>query len=306
MCIDDLKRIAAFAGLPATAMTALAADARRVRLPSRRWLVQPGRALAGHYYLLDGRVRIVGDGSPEVVSAGSQRAQTAVYPGAIGVETLLPSLFLRVDPEQLDWPSEAGELGVPEVRSDDDGWQRRFLMSPLLQKLAPAAWQSILRAMSRHTHEAGEQIVTAGASADRCYVLCAGNAEIATAAGRPIATLQPGNLFGEEALISGAVRNASVRMRTAGATVSLAAVQFENLLLHAVVQPLADAEERWLISLDDEPAAGAIAMAVAGARAAARTLPPHQRYGIVGGTRRERALTAFLLIQQGIDAAPVA
>jgi CRP-like cAMP-binding protein len=306
MSIEDLKRMPAFADLPAAAMTALAAEARRVRLPPRRWLVQPGRVLAGHYYLLDGRVRIVGDGAPVIVTAGTERAQSAVYPGAAGVETLSPSLFLKVNPEPPGWAPDAGELGVPEVRSDDDAWQRRFLMSPLLQRLEPPAWQRILRAMSRQTHDAGEQIVAAGQGADRCYVLCAGRAEVTTAAGLRLATLQPGSLFGEEALISGAVRNASVWMRSAGATVSLPAVHFDSLLLHAIVQPLGDAHGRRLISLDPEPPAAAIRMAVAEIRVAVRSLAPAQRYGVVGGSRRERALAAFLLVQLGIDAAPLA
>jgi len=302
--IDELKRLPAFAARPLPELEALAAGARRVRLPARRWLVQSGRVLAGHYYLLDGRVRVVGgDGLGEIVVGGSARAATPVHPGSMAVETLLPSLFLRVEPDVAGWPD--GVAGVPDVCWDDDAWQRRFLTSPLLQRLAPADWQRILRATSRQQHEAGERILTAGTSGNRCYVLCAGSAEVAAVDGRRLALLQCGDLFGEDALISRSLRNASVTMLGAGATVSLPADDFDALLLKLVVRPVEAAGGRQLISLDGHPRPGTITMAVADIRDAAPRLAPLTPYVIVGGTARERALAAFLLAQRGIDAAPL-
>lgn len=304
MDIDKLKRLPAFAARPLPELEALAAGARRVRLPARRWLVQPGRVLVGHYYLLEGRVRVVGpDGLAEIVAGGSVRAVTPVHPGSMAVETLLPSLFLRVEPDSAGWPE--GVPGVPEVCWDDDAWQRRFLTSPLLQRFAPAAWQRILRAMSRHQHEPGARILTAGTTGDRCYVLCSGSAEVAAADGRRLALLQPGALFGEDALISGAVRNASVTMLGAGATVSLPADDFDALLLRVVVRPVEAACGRQLISLDRPAPPGAVAVGLAEIRDSVPRLAPVTAYAIIGGTVRERALAAFLLAQRGVDAAPL-
>ncbi|MFU8817323.1 MAG: cyclic nucleotide-binding domain-containing protein [Pseudomonadales bacterium] len=308
MYLDVLKRLPAFVGLPAAALEALAAGARQLRLPPRRWLVRSGRALAGHYYLLEGRVRVVGGaaGSAAVVAAGSTRAREPIYPGAREVETLSSALFLRVDPHAPDVTAIAGLPDVVEVRADDDLWQQRFLLSPLMQRLDPAAWQQILRAMTTEQQQRDECIIAAGAAADRCYVLCSGRAEIIGADGATaVATLSPGSLFGEDALITGRVRNASVWMRSSGSTVSLPAELFATWLLHRVVQPLAHPDGRRLLSLDRHPPAAALHLPVTDIRAAARTLSPEHHYAIVGATHRERALAAFLLTQQGLDARPV-
>jgi CRP-like cAMP-binding protein len=307
VCIDLLKRMPTLARLSSPTLAALAAGARRVRLPSGRWLVRPGRTLSHHYYLVRGRVRIVSGDSSAVVSAGSQRARDPIYPGAVGVETLAASEFLRLSLEALgEPPVEPASLGVPEVRVDDCAWQVRFLTSPLLQRLDPADWQRILRAMTLRRHEPGEQVIAAGSDADCCYVLCAGRAEVRAAGGRSLASLGPGTLFGEDALISGSRRNASVFMCSAGATGTLPAERFEALLLNAVARPQRHICGRRLISLDPSPPAGAIAIRLADIRTTARSLATDQRFAIVGGTARERALAAFLLAQLGLDAEPAA
>ena len=304
MYLDELKRLPAFADLPSATLEALASGARPLRLPSRRWLVRPGRALVGHYYLLEGRIRLTDAGAGRVVAAGSARAREPVYPGAREIETLTAALFLRVDPPAPDIVAATDLADVAEVR-DDDPWQQRFLMSPLMQRLEPAAWQRILRAMTSERHLAGERIISAGATADRCFVLCSGRAEILSAdAGSMLATLEPGSLFGEDALITGRVRNASVLMRSPGSTVSLPADQFAIWLLQTVVQPLSHPHDRHLISLDPLPTAAAHHLPVADIRTAARALSPECRYAIVGATARERALASFILAQLGIDARP--
>src|SRR5690606_17657091 len=141
----------------------LAAGARRLRVPARRWLVRPGRVLAARVYLLEGRVRLVEAERAVIVNAGSARARRAVYPGAAGVATLATSVFLWVDPAGLDGPGpHPAGLGMPEVNAAESSWQRRFLTSPLMQRLEPAAWQRVLRAMSRTRRHAGEVIIRAG------------------------------------------------------------------------------------------------------------------------------------------------
>jgi CRP-like cAMP-binding protein len=304
VCIDHLKRLPAFAQLPLSTLESLAADARCVRLPAGRWLVRPGRALSDHYYLLRGRVRIHGGRAAAVVAGGSPLAREPVYPGALGIETLTPAEFLRLSGDRVPLAATPAALGVPDVQVDAADWQTRFLLSPLLQRLEPAAWQRLLRAMTQRHHEAGEQLIAAGDPADCCYVLCAGGAEVRDADGRLLAALAPGSLFGEDALISGATRNASVRACSAGATVSLPAERFEALLLNMVVRRCRDLHGRCVITLDRVATAGQIRVPAADIRTAARSLSRERAYAIVGGAPRERVLAAFLLAQFGIDAEP--
>jgi CRP-like cAMP-binding protein len=308
MLVAQLRHFADFESLPPAALEVIAERARRLRLPARRWLVRPGRVLPDRYYLFEGRARLLEGGRSGIVNAGSARARRAVYPGAAGVETLTSAVFVSIDPALLE--CEAGsdtQLGVPEVTLGESSWQRRFLTSPLMQRLDPIAWQRILRAMRSQRYERGALVIEAGQRADCCYVLCSGQAQIRTADGTAVvAVLEPGALFGEDALVSGRERNADVVMNTAGSVVSLAAEQFQAWLLDAVVRPLRAADGRPLISLGPDCPSALLPMPLAGIRTAARSLSPAQRYGIVGGGWRERSLAAFLLAEQGINARPLA
>lgn len=315
MDLDELRRFPAFAGLTQPGLEAVACQARQVRLPPRRWLVQPGRHLRGQYFLLEGRVRLV-DGSRQLeVAAGAARARQPVHPGiggaarSAGVATLTRARFLFVDMASLALPWQQDDApALPEVASGAACWQQAFLASPLLERLPPVAWQRILRAMTARSHQAGDAVIRFGEAAPCCYVLCSGRAEVlAPGCNSVLAVLAPGDLFGEDALITGGVRNASVRMSCAGATVALPADCFQRWLLDAVVVPLGEPGGRRLLHLGapGPQGAGALPLPLAQVRRQASRLSRRHRYAITGGTARERALAAFLLAQQGVDARPL-
>ena len=305
-----LRHFADFEAWDTGDLAAVARRARRLRVPAGRWLVRPGRTLSGCFFLVEGRIRLLEGGRSVIVNAGSARARRAVYPGSAGVETLTPAQFLNVDSTALDTVRAVqaeGLPGVPLVSVAEASWQRRFLTTPLMQRLEPVAWQRILRAMSRADYPAGAPIIEAGRQADCCYVLCSGRAEVRDAAGgRVLGVVEPGGLFGEDALVSGRARNAAVIMAAAGRVVSLPAQQFQSWLLDAVVQPLPDLQGRPVISLGGERPGAVLNVMPGRVRGAGARLSPVRRYAIVGGTWSERSLAAFLLAEQGIDAAPVA
>ena len=309
MAAAELSRFIGLEGLPGDTLEDLAGKARRLRLPAGRWLVRPGRRLSMQVFLLHGRVRLLQGGRSVVVSAGSARARRPIYPGAAGVETLTSAEFLRVDPALL--ASVAGlaggeDPGVPEVLADDASWQGRFLASPLMQRLDGPAWQRILRAMSRERYASGTPIIRAGGGAECCYVLCAGRADIVRpGTGETLAVLEPGSLFGEDALVSGRARNADVVMREDGSSVSLSAEHFQAWLLDAVVRPLGAVGERPVVSLDPSCRRARLWPTLDDIRQAGRALSPGVEHAVTGGTWPERTLAAFLLAEQGIDARPL-
>jgi hypothetical protein len=303
MDAEQLRAFADFESLPPATLEMLALRSRAMRLPPGRWLVRPGRSLGGRLYLLEGRLRLDHGNGWSQLAAGDERARHAVYPGCTSAQTLTGARLLRFDVETAAWLDSDGPLGVPEVALDESSWQCRFLASPFMQRLTPAAWQRILRAMTAAAWDAGEEVVQAGAPADHCFVLCKGRAEVREADGAVLAHLGPGDLFGEEALITGAMRNATVRMTEPGATVSLAADRFERWILREVVVPASDGDARVVISLDG-PAPGVIGLAPAALRQGAQRLAREQAYAVTGASPGARYLAAFLLIRAGIDARP--
>jgi len=310
----ELKAFAPFREFSAADLAAAAAASRRIRLPARRWLVRPGRMLADHFFLLEGRVLLVAGGRASVVTAGSERARRAVYPGAAGVETLTEAVFADVPAAALERPGSAGPEAAglpapPQVSAAEGSWEQAFLTSPLMARLPAAAWQRVLRAMTRHTFAAGQAIIQAGEPGECCYVLTAGRAQISRADGQVIAGVAPGQLFGEDALVTGAARNASVVMTEAGGAVSLPGEEFRHRLLDAVVRPARRPGDRCVLSLDGASGVSAgpqaLPLALHEVRAAAVSLCRRERYAIVGGRCAERVLAAFLLAEQGLDARPV-
>ncbi|HEX7037727.1 MAG TPA: cyclic nucleotide-binding domain-containing protein [Pseudomonadales bacterium] len=297
---ERLRQFSDFATLDPAALAAVAASSKRLRVPARRWLLRAGRRLSGRFYLLEGRVQLVEQGRPVIVAAGSARARRMIYPGAAAVETLTPAEFLRV---LVPAPEHAADLpaGVPDLLAEEC-WQQRFLSSPLMQRLDPQIWQRVLRAMRRIRFAAGERLIRLGAGADCCYVLCSGSAEIRSADGRPLARLEPGSLFGEDALICGGVRNADVVACVAGTAMALEAERFRGWLLEEVVQPIGEIGARIAVDLG-----GGIGLRVAvpALRRVAPELDREVGYAITGGSVAERNLAAFLLAEHGLDARPL-
>ncbi len=104
-------------------------------------------------------------------------------------------------------------------------------------------------AMTRRSVAAGEGIVRYAGSGDAFYVIEQGEAEVLRPDPRTgqlvkVATLSAGASFGEEALLRGGLRNATVRMSKAGSLMVLAVSDFDQLVashfVHEVSPEIAD------------------------------------------------------------------
>jgi len=305
MLLHRLRRFAAFSQLSPADLARVANRVRVLSLPAGRWLVRPGRELAGSYYLDRGRVRLYEP--DEVVDAGSARAAQAVYPGARGVATVTSADLLQVDMAAFGDLLESS-IEVPPLYETiwlTEGWESRFLGGHLLQQLRPCQWQRLLRGLRPTTLTAGEVVVCEGETGKECYVLCSGSAEV-WAAGRCLARVGPGDLFGEDALITGAARNASVIMTADGAVRALPDDLFRMLLL-----PLRVAAERAgdrPVRLDIGKHASGVGLHVPIAQLRERLgeMQEGVGYWVVGGNPGQRTLAAFILSQHGLHVAGVA
>ncbi len=300
-----------------------------LRLPQRRWVVRAGRRLQGHLYLMRGQVQLsLADGRMLDVSGQTARARMPVYPGPAAILTLTPVQLLRLDAtsEELEAATRADDDSasrtsqLPEVQPPDRCWQHRFLSSALLQRLSPTSWQRLLRAMVGASFNAGDAVVIEGRPGDLCYVLRTGRAEVHRD-GRVLATLSPGDLFGEEALITGSGRNASILMTESGSVMTLSVEAFQRLLLAEVVRTIDQPGRRILLHIEDAladlgqrssarhagtgPDQGAPPVRLKSFREAATSLRKDAAYAVAGGSAPQQALAVFLLARQGIVAAPL-
>ncbi|MEZ5561322.1 MAG: cyclic nucleotide-binding domain-containing protein [Pseudomonadales bacterium] len=300
----QLRRFEPFRALSTESLRRLARHVREIRVPVRRCLLQPGRRLVGRYFLLEGRVRLVASGGAVLeVQAGSVRACRAIYPGACRIEAVTGVRLLCLAPAGEEALQPERCVGAPEPLVLP-AWQRRFLSSPLLSRLSMTDWQGLLRAMRPRPTCAGELLLGEGDPADGCYVLGEGRARVERG-GRMLAELGPGQLFGEEALITGARRNADVVALGDGLVLHLPERSFRCFLLEVLLRPLDQAHRRSMLRLDG-PRPGCAFLPVGELRHAAGRLDPATLYVVAGGDARQQALAAFILAEQGIDALPVA
>jgi len=89
-----------------------------------------------------------------------------------------------------------------------------FLMGcPIFEGTTPAVLLEVAEQMTRQRVATGTTIIQQGSEGDRFYVIRAGTVEVQSDSGsgpRKVATLGKGNYFGERALITGELRNATV------------------------------------------------------------------------------------------------
>jgi putative ABC transport system ATP-binding protein len=83
--------------------------------------------------------------------------------------------------------------------------------------LSPSEITHVAEQMKKRSYRLGSQIIRQGDEGDEFFLMVDGEVEVTTlerAGGSPIATLGPGEFFGEAALISGEPRNATVTSRS--------------------------------------------------------------------------------------------
>lgn len=130
---------------------------------------------------------------------------------------------------------------------DDDfqeDWDNVFVRSKLAANMSNRAIHQLLSQIADIEVKAGDTIVKANSRGDYFYIIKQGNAIVETASAGPFAgqqfELNPGNYFGDEALVADTVRNASVKMTTDGVLGRVDIDAFNHLIKQHLVSPLTD------------------------------------------------------------------
>lgn len=295
---ERFRQFADFARFDRDALTSLDRHVRELQFPGGRTLLREGRQLQGRYYLLAGTVRI---GPPDsIVEAGSSQARQRLYPGSRVITTMAPCTLLYVDWERARFLGDAPVT----LHADDEGWRERFLLSPMMRKTCPSEWRAILSELELSPLTRGQRVIEEGATAEGCFVLRSGHAVVHT--GRhTFAYLMPGDFFGEDALVTGRVRNASVTMIEEGSVLRMPEHVFRQMLLEPLVAKRHAAGRGVLVNAGATRIEGTVQVSLRWLRQQLRRLDRNKPHYVVGGGHEERSLAALILIQAGFDAAAV-
>ena len=127
-----------------------------------------------------------------------------------------------------------------------------LLQSRAFHKIPPANLQAVFMRMQRMSYSAGDTVIRQGGEGDYFYAIVDGRCVVTRETplnreGVKLAELGKGDTFGEEALISGAKRNATVSMLTDGVVMRLGKDDFNTLLNEPMLQWVDVEEARALI-----------------------------------------------------------
>lgn len=201
-----------------------------------------------------------------------------------------------------------------EHDKDDDGrnWIRRMRHIMSFKSMPAANIKTLLQRMETIPVAKGDVIIQQGSQGDYYYVLTEGEARVTRTV--ELATLSPGTSFGEEALLSGAKRNASVTMKTDGQLMRLAIDDFNELLKEPLLDRITADEARvrvargdvWLdvrhvTEFNHSHLPKAINIPLHELRMRLTELKKDKKYVCYCGTGRRSSAAAFLLVQNGFN-----
>lgn len=116
----------------------------------------------------------------------------------------------------------------------NDEMMQVLARTPLFRGLRPRQLERLSRSFVERTYEAGDVIVTQGKGGEGFFVIFSGDAEAVLVRGDGTSTvlnpLGPGDFFGEMALLTEALRSASVIARTPVTCVVLTRWNFLSIL----------------------------------------------------------------------------
>lgn len=211
---------------------------------------------------------------------------------------------------------EETEAATPPatVPADEDrSWIRKMRHIMAFKNMPPANIKSLLERMETLLVQEGDVIVKQGEPGDYYYVLTEGTAQVTRTI--ELAQLEAGNSFGEEALVSGTVRNATVTMTSEGMLMRLSKENFDELLKDPLLDRVSPDEARervnkgaqWLdVRHAKEYTHGhlhkAISIPLHEMRIRMNELDKDKHYICYCGTGRRSSAAAFLLVQNGYEA----
>lgn len=312
----------------------LPADRTQLAKQSSVLQYQPGQAMfrngelaRTHAYLIEGSVELTNDAGVRVLRAEDDEAAHPLAPGprrtAAG-RALTAARVLYVDREQLDvfltW-TQAGEMEVSEIGAEAEGaeghdWMTALLQSKAFLRIPPANIAQIFSSMEPVSFGAGETILRQGEPGDYYYVVTDGRCQVVleTAGGleeEELAQLGVGRCFGEEALVSGEPRNATVRALTRCSLMRLSSTAFSRLLKAPLLNEVTlDEKPESAVLIDVRLPAefmaghlpGAVNLPLNHLRKLADSLKTGVSYWVYCDTGRRSASGAFLLSERGFDA----
>lgn len=310
--------------LTPASLAELSAKARVEHIEARHFVFKQDMADNYHTYLLSGEVELLLDG--QIIGklvAGSTAAANSIdpkQPHQLTCRALEPVRVLRVDANLLEILLDSGDSSSIIADESETGidWMARLFASPLFHWIPAANLQQILIKMESIPVKKGQVLIQQDTEGQYFYAVQEGLLSVQrkiAGVSREVAKLQPGQMFGEAALLSTLPTNASVIALQEGSVMRLQKAHFEALIRNPIMRWYDAAHCSTLIK------EGAIWLDVRSPEEyqkshlpnskhiplfdlyqSVRQLDSNYQYIVYSNDERRSAVGVFLLLQNGIDA----
>ena len=219
----------------------------------------------------------------------------------------------------LTWDQTAGYEVTEYDGSQDLEWMIRMLRSETFQKLPPSNINALFARFEPIEVKANQVIIRQGDAGDFYYIIKTGKANVSRKTEKDgkvsvVGQLGEGDGFGEEALLSGAPRNATVVMAAEGVLMRLTRKDFDELMREPLVKWVTLDQAKALaqqgaglldVRTEDEfrngTIKGSINLPLTLLRRKAAELDSKRHYVVLCQTGSRSCAAAFLLTQRGFE-----
>ncbi|HSS65761.1 MAG TPA: cyclic nucleotide-binding domain-containing protein, partial [Gammaproteobacteria bacterium] len=298
----------------------------------KKKIFKEGARDAYTFYLLDGELELQTKGeAPVRMRAGDSnalRALAQLLPRRYTAVALTPVTIFRIDRGLLDHilsndqiSDQSGMVEVEELEDEDGAdWMTRLISSELFTRLPHDNIQRFFTELEALPVSTGDVVVEQGTEGDYLYIVAEGRCAVTRQAAEggkehQLAVLRAGDVFGEEALISNAPRNASVKSLSPGFVMRLTKQKFLDLVSNPTLNAVGYDEACkmvkegavWIdVRFPDEHKAGALDnslnIPLNVLRMEAPKLDHSRRYVVYCDTGARSSTGAFLLAREGLEA----
>jgi CRP-like cAMP-binding protein len=311
----------------------------QVSVPREVYLFKAGQSVYDTLYVLQGKVELltpppdervqgsVVGGSPECLQPMPNQVPCKISAVAASDDVrilkvdsnLLNSVLAWDQPEPAAGPAANATRPATAAVAENSDWMSNFLCIRGFQRVPPENLQSVFMKMESIAVNAGDVIVKQDTEGDYFYVIAEGRCRVAreVPGKNPVklAEFGPGACVGEDALISGDKRNATITMITPGKLMRLPKHDFIKLLKEPITRPLSLKQAQALIGkgalwLDVRMPVDRKSPAMEGStsipffilRSRLSTLDHDKTYVVYCENGQQSSVAAYLLCKEGIDA----
>lgn len=325
--IAHLRSLVPLHTLPEEALEELLSTAQVESLRKGEILFREGDTDHENIYLLEGRVSLLsGSKVVESIDAGTETSRFPIAHQLPRTQTARAHnrvRIIRIDSRRLSdmlARSRTVDYQVADLEeASEDDWMTLLLQSRVLQQVPAANIQRVIMSVEQVEVGKGEDLIRQGDPGDYYYMLTSGRAVVKcdNNDGKGVvelATLGPGDAFGEEALLSDKPRNSTISMLQDGEVLRLGKEHFLDLIQSPLLdrvdlaagQAKVDQGALWLDlrssdQYDQSHLPGAINFPFESLRYQAASLAPDRHYVLYSNTGGRAMAGAFLLTERGFD-----